>query len=298
MRGAGNIALLLLALAAGPAGAAAPDHSPRPESRPAARVVETGFTPRMVLVPVFYHTGTRPRPRPGEVSAFEAAPAPTVFASTAAAVSPLAVVRSRRPLWRPHGLPERRQAALRVPAPVQGRSGPDRRICGDHRIRGRTLSPIVGRLRGCGIRNPVRVTSVDGVNLSQPATMNCEAARALRDWVGKGLKPAVGNRGGGVARLRVAAHYACRTRNSRPGAKLSEHARGNAIDISGVGLRDGYEITVLTGWHNRRESNVLRRAHRAACGPFGTVLGPNSDRHHQDHFHLDVARHRSGPYCR
>jgi len=38
--------------------------------------------------------------------------------------------------------------------------------------------------------------------------------------------------------------------------------------------------------------------HRAACGPFGTVLGPNADRFHQDHFHFDTARHRSGPYCR
>jgi hypothetical protein len=38
--------------------------------------------------------------------------------------------------------------------------------------------------------------------------------------------------------------------------------------------------------------------HKAACGPFGTVLGPNSNRFHQDHFHFDTARYRSGSYCR
>ena len=33
-------------------------------------------------------------------------------------------------------------------------------------------------------------------------------------------------------------------------------------------------------------------------GGFGTVLGPESDQFHQDHFHFDTARHRGGPYCR
>jgi hypothetical protein len=42
----------------------------------------------------------------------------------------------------------------------------------------------------------------------------------------------------------------------------------------------------------------MRRAHKTACGPFGTVLGPNADRYHQDHFHFDTARYRSGSYCR
>ena len=32
--------------------------------------------------------------------------------------------------------------------------------------------------------------------------------------------------------------------------------------------------------------------------PFGTVLGPNSDRFHRDHFHFDMASYSSGAYCR
>ncbi len=151
---------------------------------------------------------------------------------------------------------------------------------------------------GCGIRNAWVVTEVSGVKLSRPSIMTLEAAEALDEWVRKTAIPAVGNRGGGLSELTVAAHYACRTRNSRSGARLSEHAKGRAIDISSIVMEDGSRVTVLRGWGSGRDGRLLSRLHRGACGPFGTVLGPNSDRHHRDHFHFDVANHRSGPYCR
>ncbi|RMH41343.1 MAG: extensin family protein, partial [Alphaproteobacteria bacterium] len=170
--------------------------------------------------------------------------------------------------------------------------------CGVGDIRGQELAPIRGRMRGCAVERPVRVTSIAGVRLSQPAVIDCTTARALRGWIGRGVKPAVGRLGGGVSGLRVAASYSCRTRNSKPGAKLSEHAKGHAIDISGIELANGKTITVLDGWGRRAEGKILRRVHKAACGPFGTVLGPGSDRYHKDHLHLDTARYRGGPYCR
>jgi hypothetical protein len=148
------------------------------------------------------------------------------------------------------------------------------------------------------VENPVRITSVGGVRLSTPATMDCKTAKALHSWVEKGAKPAVGRKGGGVAQIKVAAGYACRTRNNQPGAKISEHGRGRAIDISAIKLADGTEMTVLQGWKDRRQGPMLKKMHRAACGPFGTVLGPNADKFHRDHFHFDTARYRSGSYCR
>lgn len=149
----------------------------------------------------------------------------------------------------------------------------------------------------CGIARPVAVSRVAGVDLSRPALLSCPAARALDKWVRKGALPA--SEGRGLTRMTVAAHYACRTRNSRPGARLSEHAKGNAIDISAFSFRDGTRVTVLEGWNGpRRDRRMLRQMHRSACGPFGTVLGPESDRFHRDHFHFDVADYRSGPYCR
>ncbi|WOI56471.1 extensin family protein [Palleronia sp. LCG004] len=171
-------------------------------------------------------------------------------------------------------------------------------ICGDRTILGETIAPIEGRIAACGIDRPVRVFSVSGVTLSQPATLDCGTARALRTWVDRGAKPALRRRGGGLAELQVPAHYACRTRNHQAGAKISEHGRGRAIDISAFKLRDGSEITVLDHWDSWRRGRLLRRMHEAACGPFGTVLGPESDRFHRDHFHFDTASYRSGPYCR
>lgn len=121
---------------------------------------------------------------------------------------------------------------------------------------------------------------------------------AFHRWIEEGAKPALEGKGGGLAALQVAAHYACRTRNNQPGGRISEHGRGRAIDISAFVLQNGQRITVLHGWRSAQNGTALREMHRAACGPFGTVLGPNSDRFHQDHFHFDTARYRSGPYCR
>jgi hypothetical protein len=55
---------------------------------------------------------------------------------------------------------------------------------------------------------------------------------------------------------------------------------------------------VLDHWNTGHKGRILRQLHQTACGPFGTVLGPEADRHHQDHFHFDTANHRGGAYCR
>jgi hypothetical protein len=143
----------------------------------------------------------------------------------------------------------------------------------------------------------VLIRSVSGVQLSQSTRMDCETAAALDDWVRGAVLPVMRDRGGGAVGLRVAAGYVCRGRNRQPGARLSEHSFGRAVDISAILLADGSEITVLNGW-NSRDGRLLRELWRRACGPFGTVLGPESDRFHRDHFHFDTARYRSGPYCR
>ncbi|KAF0677214.1 extensin-like domain-containing protein [Profundibacterium mesophilum] len=200
--------------------------------------------------------------------------------------------------WRARGL------ALIAGAAVAGCGGDDdvvsRRggLCGMPSLAGSVLPAVSSPVDGCGIEAPVRVEAVGGVALSPSAVLDCSAAEALATWVKTGLKPAVGRRGGGVSSIRVAADYACRTRNSRAGAKISEHGRGRAIDISALLLKDGTRIDVEQGWGERRDGALLRRLHGAACGPFGTVLGPDSDVYHRDHFHFDSASYSMGSYCR
>jgi hypothetical protein len=197
---------------------------------------------------------------------------------------------SLRPLLRPLGIG--REAQRRKEARARGM------VCNDPAIQGEVIGRVPGRISGCGIENAVRVRSIDGIALSQHALMDCRTAGAIKTWLGGGMKPAVGSYGGGVAQLRVVAHYACRTRNNQRGAKISEHGKGRAIDIAGFQLSDGRTITVLTDWNKGQKGRILRQMHRSACGPFGTVLGPDSDRFHADHFHFDTARHRGGSYCR
>ena len=171
-------------------------------------------------------------------------------------------------------------------------------VCGDLDIQGEAIGRVRGTLRGCGVESAVRVRSVSGIALSQSAVMDCRTAASLKSWLERSAKPALARKGGGLKSLRVAAHYACRTRNNRKGAKISEHGKGRAIDISAFRLANGSEVSVLQGWNNRNFSKALRQMHKGACGPFGTVLGPNADRYHRDHFHFDTARYRSGSYCK
>lgn len=170
-------------------------------------------------------------------------------------------------------------------------------VCGIPSVKGEVIGKVPGR-GSCGINEAVSVTSVGGITLSQASKMNCKTAAALNSWVQQAAIPTVGDMGGGLQSLKVAAHYACRSRNNKRGARLSEHAKGNAIDIAAFNLADGSAITVSKHWNNSKRGRVLKELHASACGPFGTVLGPRADRHHKDHFHFDTADYRSGPYCR
>lgn len=295
--------------AAGQTPVVPPAQDPAPVSTAAAS------PPRVSTVPVFFNATSRPKPRPWIDRTRPAGSGGLTHAVASAAVDPAPVAPvsegrvlastapvfvSPRPANRPANLQRPTQVAARVPvqttAPVS--AGSQGAICGNPAIRGRTLPAIAGALNGCGIANPVQVTEVGGVRLSTPATMNCETAQALLTWTERGAKPAVGRLGGGIASYRVVAHYSCRTRNSQPGARISEHGKGRAIDIAGIKLNNGIDLTVLTGWKDRTQGPILRGMWRAACGPFGTVLGPDANRFHLDHFHFDTASYRNGSYCR
>lgn len=166
-------------------------------------------------------------------------------------------------------------------------------VCGDIDIQGKEIGRIPGKLNGCGVEDAVHVRSVAGVKLSQAAVMDCATARALKTWVENGAKPAF-QPVGSLVEMQIAAHYTCRTRNNQRGAKISEHGKGRAIDISAFVMRGGAVISVLDDWGKGRR---LGHAYRAGCGIFGTTLGPGSDRYHRDHFHFDTASYRVGSYC-
>lgn len=255
----------------------------RPATRPTGVAPVPQGPPAAADRPVA-RTGTRPD------LAFGAQTKPLMRAeANLFAFSPTAPAVSLRPTDRP---------ARIVQAAVQRREAIRRgQVCRDPAIQGEALGRVPGR-GACGIDSGVRVRSIAGVTLRPAATIDCPTARALKTWVENGARPAVGGIGGGIDSLRVVSHYSCRFRNSAASGRLSEHSFGRAIDIAGIGLKNGDEITLLTDWGRGSRGTALRRMWSAACGPFGTVLGPESNRFHRDHFHFDTARYRSGSYCR
>jgi hypothetical protein len=45
------------------------------------------------------------------------------------------------------------------------------------------------------------------------------------------------------------------------------------------------------------EAAFLRRLHKGACGTFGTVLGPDANEAHRNHFHFDLAARKRSAFC-
>ena len=166
--------------------------------------------------------------------------------------------------------------------------------------------PPLGDEGGCGAPAPILLSAVDGVSLTPPATVTCAMAAALHNWVSGSLQPlAQRDLGARVVAIATASSYVCRSRNSVTGAKLSEHGKANALDMSGFAFagRDG--VTVGSGWGGvlakfglSRPGSFLDDARQAACTSFTTVLGPGSDSYHGTHFHVDVlARHNGSRIC-
>lgn len=169
------------------------------------------------------------------------------------------------------------------------------------------LSPYVKQastLNGpgpCGTRKPYVVSAaLDGeVSVNPPATLTCRMVPAIDDWLRAEVQPSARTfLGENVTSVEVAASYGCRTRNSKRGGKMSEHGFANAIDIRAFVLEGGRRIDVKSGWHGSpTDALFLRSAHKGACKRFKTVIGPDGDRHHRDHFHLDLAWHgKDGSY--
>jgi len=163
------------------------------------------------------------------------------------------------------------------------------------------MSPV-NRGNGCQIPNPWRMSSVAGVSLANGATLNCGMVGVVGDWTSEVVQPAAQAAfGEPVVSMRVAASYSCRARNNSRGAKMSEHGFGNALDISEFTLASGRTVTVADGWSGSSDQRAfLHEVAQEACDHFSTVLGPESDRHHHDHLHLDLAYRKPGrgKYCR
>ena len=150
------------------------------------------------------------------------------------------------------------------------------------------------------------IDTVKLMDFGTPATnlgaMTCPLAANFTDWARYAVRPAAKlYLGADVVRIETMGTFNCRNIYGGRSGKLSEHAFANAVDISAFVLRDGRRVSVLSGWNGSSEERAfLRRLHQSACKRFGTVLGPDYNSAHANHFHLDMARSmRNGTsFCR
>ncbi len=120
------------------------------------------------------------------------------------------------------------------------------------------------------------------------STMTCPVAAGLEIWVRHGLQQAAQQHmGADVATIEHIGTVNCRRMNNRRSGPWSEHATGNAIDIRSFVLSDGRRVNVEGGWDDPETSGFLKAARDAACLSFRTVLSPDYNAAHTDHFHLD-----------
>ncbi|GMM94237.1 extensin family protein [Qipengyuania sp. MTN3-11] len=127
----------------------------------------------------------------------------------------------------------------------------------------------------------------------------CPVAIALALWQRDVLTPAAEEIfDSEIAQVEHLGAYSCRRLYGRSSGNWSEHATGNAIDIAGFVLEDGTRISVLRDWDEGGDrQDFLRRVRDGACDSFSTVLSPDYNAAHADHFHLDMSGRWNG-LCR
>jgi hypothetical protein len=143
-------------------------------------------------------------------------------------------------------------------------------------------------------RAPAAAPTVAAV--SPAATLACPIVSALDRWVTDAVQPAAQRWfGSPVVEIKQISAYSCRGMNGQPGAQISEHAFGNALDIAAFTFASGRTVTVRDGWRGMpEEQGFLRDVEAAACEQFTTVLAPGSNSFHYDHIHVDLMRRSSG----
>jgi hypothetical protein len=148
---------------------------------------------------------------------------------------------------------------------------------------------------GCKIENPVRVKQSFEI-WNHSALMSCQMALDLWAFEKTIMQPIAHELfGKAIKKMNNVGAYSCRNQRSNHPEKLSEHAYGQAIDITSFELEDGTVISILNDWSGKgSKSKFLQKVAHESCKIFNVVLTPKTNSLHRDHFHFDSG---SQKYC-
>jgi hypothetical protein len=147
----------------------------------------------------------------------------------------------------------------------------------------------------CKITEPVTLISVKGpahsaktITFPDRPLLSCETAERFAEFAVETAAPlALSTYKISIASIATGPGYECRPRNRQPGAKISSHGQGNAIDIAAIKLEDGRVISVEKP-DGDETVEFLTALRFSACAAFNTVLGPGADAAHANHIHIDL----------
>ena len=148
----------------------------------------------------------------------------------------------------------------------------------------------------CGGSNMVRLDAVllaagARIELTPAPVLRCAFAESLASWLRDEAAPRAERLGAALRTVETYDAFECRGRNRVAAAKLSEHGKGNAVDVRSFILADGRTLGLTDASVAKEFRDDIRES---ACHRFTTVLGPGSDSHHESHIHLDLADRRQG----
>jgi hypothetical protein len=148
---------------------------------------------------------------------------------------------------------------------------------------------------GCTLDGAVILISVPTpagrVSLPGRPRMLCPFAVKFSRWLNEVGSPIIDQRlGSPLSAIQTGSAFVCRNRVGGSLTKISEHARGNALDLMRFDLKNKQHVTVEempTGNY----AAALSGLRSSACGYFTTVLGPGSNAAHKNHLHFDLGQH-------
>tara|TARA_B100000678_G_scaffold256316_2_gene234611 strand:- start:27140 stop:27853 length:714 start_codon:yes stop_codon:yes gene_type:complete len=142
----------------------------------------------------------------------------------------------------------------------------------------------------CGFYNALTLDR-SALPYNSTLRMTCGLTAALAVWERQALVPRAAEYfEAPPVKVLSFGSYSCRRLYGRSSGRYSQHATGNAIDIQGVELADGTRITLLEHWgQDSPKGRFLKALRDDSCELFSTVLGPDYNAAHANHFHLDMS---------
>ena len=111
------------------------------------------------------------------------------------------------------------------------------------------------------------------IAFNPPPVLRCRLAESVAAWVRDEVAPTLNVLGSPLRSIENYDSFECRGRNRVAGAILSEHGKGNALDVRSFKLANGQAIDPTDVNIAKEFRETLRQG---ACSRFMTVLGPPS----------------------